>query len=78
MVVSTDPDVRALVSQAMKQYQWLRTERGRRHYRLRSERSQDFVLIPFSPSDHRVVKHLRAQIRRLAKNGQGFIASKCS
>jgi hypothetical protein len=76
MIVSTNPNIRTLVSQAMTEYPWLRPEKGRRHWRLRSQRSQDFVLIPFSPSDRRVVKHLHAQIRRLAEHGRGFIDGK--
>lgn len=77
MMVSTHPDVRKLVSVAMTEYPWLKTEPGRDHWQLRSEKSQDFVPIPFSPSDRRrVVKNLRAQIRRLAKTGRGLIAAK--
>ncbi|MEA3642108.1 MAG: hypothetical protein VBE63_19525 [Lamprobacter sp.] len=78
MMVSNNTDVRTLVRGAMKQYPWLTTEPGSKHWRLRSERTQDFIPIPFSPSEHRVIKHLRAQIRRLAKTGDGFIAAKRS
>lgn len=76
MMVSSNADVRTLVRSAKKQYPWLTTEAGSKHWRLRSERTRDFIPIPFSPSEHRVVKHLRAQIRRLAQTGDGFIAAK--
>lgn len=77
MIVSTDPSIRALISRARDEYPWLKIEQGRRHWRLRSERSRDFIPIPFSPSDrHRVLKNLWAQIRRLAELGLGLIASK--
>ncbi|RKT37868.1 hypothetical protein [Thiocapsa rosea] len=76
MMVSTNPDVRALVRWALKQYPWLCLEPGSKHWRLRSERSQDFTPIPVSPSEFKVVKQLRAQIRRLAQQGRGLIDSK--
>ncbi len=78
MMVSNNTDVRTLVRGAMKAYPWLTTEPGSKHWRLRSQRTQDFIPIPFSPSEHRVIKHLRAQIRRLATTGDGFIAAKRS
>lgn len=76
MMVSTNPDVRAVVRKSLKTYPWLFLEPGRTHWRVRSEQSQDFTLIPFSPSDIRVNKHLSVQIRRLAEHGSGFISSK--
>lgn len=77
-MVSTNQDVRAVVGSGLKQYPWLYLKKGKKHYQLRSERSRDFIPISFSPSDIRVAKHLRAQIRRLAEQGQGFIAAKHS
>lgn len=76
MMISTNPDVRAIVSQTLQTYPWLRWEPGRHHGRLRSERSQDFVPIPSSPSDFRAIRNLRAQLRRLAEHGHGLIAAK--
>lgn len=75
-IISTNPDIRALVSQALKQYPWLMWERGGRHGRLRSDRTRDFIPVPGSPSDVRAVKNLRAQLRRLAERGEGLIAGK--
>ena len=77
MIVSANPDIRKLVSQAMIDYPWLRLVRGKNYWRVYSERSQDFIPIPFTPSENRrVLKNLWAQIRRLAKLGIGVIASK--
>jgi hypothetical protein len=78
MMVSTNPDVRALVRRALKRYPYLRLECGSTYRRLRSERSRDFIQIPFTPSDVRAVKNLRSQIRRLAEQGCGLIAAKQS
>lgn len=78
MIVSTNPDVRALVRRALKEYPWLSLESGSKHWRLRSQKTRDFTLIPLSPSDIRALKSLRAQIRRLAEQGLGFIAAKQS
>lgn len=79
MMISTNPDVRALICWALKQYPWLEPERGGRHWKIRNRRSLDFIPIPFSPSDRaRVIKHLRVQLRRLAEKGVGYIASKRS
>lgn len=77
MIVSTHPDVRKLVSQAMLDYPWLTLVRGKKHWRVHSDRSQDFIPIPFTPSDsRRVLKNLWTQIRRLAELGLGLIAAK--
>lgn len=76
MMISTDPDVRTVVSQTLRQYPWLKLERGGRHRRLRNERTLDFIPVPFTPSDFRATKNLRAQIRRLAEHGEGLIAAK--
>lgn len=78
MIVSTNPDIRKLVSQALSDYPWLKLVRGKKHWRVLSNRSQDFITIPFTPSDtRRVLKNLWSQIHRLAKRGIGLIASKC-
>jgi hypothetical protein len=78
MLISSDPDVRSVVSQTLRKYPWLKWERGGCHGRLRSERSLDFVPIPFSPSDFRATRNLRAQLRRLGERGEGLIAAKRS
>lgn len=76
MMISTDPDVRAVVSQGLRQYPWLTWERGGRHGRLRNRQTLDFIPVPFSPSDHRATRNLRAQLRRLGEHGTGLIAAK--
>jgi hypothetical protein len=76
MMISTNPDVRAVVSQTLRQYPWLKWERGGRHGRLRSERTLDFIPVPVSPSDYRATRNLRAQLRRLGERGEGLIAAK--
>lgn len=76
MMISINPDVRAVVSQTLRQYPWLKWERGGRHGRLRNERTLDFIPVPATPSDFRAAKNLRAQARRLAERGEGLIAAK--
>lgn len=76
MRVSSNSDVCKIVQSSLSYYSWLTLERGSKHWRMRNLRSQDFLPIPFSPSDTRVSKHLRAQIRRLAEDGLGLIAAK--
>lgn len=74
--VSTNPDVRAVVNRALKDYPCLSFERGKRHGKLRNQHTGDFVPVPFSPSDHRAPRNLRSQVRRLAEHGNGLIAAK--
>ena len=76
MLISTNPDVRAVVSQTLRQYPWLKWEQGGRHGRLRNQRTQDFIPVATTPSDVRAVKNLRAQLRRLGERGEGLIAAK--
>jgi hypothetical protein len=76
MNVSNNSDIRAIVSQTIKQYPWVKLEQGSRHRRLRCERTQDFILIPSTPSDFRASKNLRSQVRRLIEHGEGLIAAK--
>jgi hypothetical protein len=76
MLVSTNPDVRAVVNRALKDYPYLSFERGKRHGKLRNRHTRDFVPVPFSPSDHRAPRNLRSQVHRLAKHGNGLIAAK--
>lgn len=71
--ISTNPEIRKLVGQFLKQFDWLYLEPGSRHFKVRSRRTRDFIPIPFSPSDHRALAGLRSQLRRLADNGQGLI-----
>ncbi|EIC24023.1 hypothetical protein Thi970DRAFT_00164 [Thiorhodovibrio frisius] len=71
--ISTQPDIRKLVSQFLAQTPSLYLDDGSRHVKVRSSVTQDFVLVPFSPSDHRAVKSLRAQLRRLAATGHGLM-----
>lgn len=75
-MISNNPDIRAIVSHSLRQYPWLKWERGGRHGRLRCERTLDFIPVPFSPSDCRAPQNLRAQLRRLGEHGEGLIASK--
>lgn len=76
-LVSTNPDIRAVVAASLEQYPWLRLTTGQRHWRLVNVQTGDFIPIPFSPSDTRAVKNLRAQVRRLAQ-GHGLIAGRRS
>ena len=76
MLISTNRDVRAVVNRALEDYPYLVLERGKRHGKLRNRLTQDFVPVPFSPSDHRATRNLRAQLRRLGEHGQGFIAAR--
>lgn len=71
--ISTSADIRKLVNSFLKQFDWLYIEPGKRHYKVRSRQTQDFIPVPFSPSDYRAVKALRAQLQRLADTGHGLI-----
>ncbi len=51
-------------------------EDGVRHAKIRNARSQDFLALAGTPSDHRAVRNFRSALRRLIKNGEGFIFGK--
>lgn len=76
MMISSHRDIREVVAQMMQQYPCLRWESGKHHGRLRNTHTQDFVPVPFTPSDFRAAKNLRAQLRRLGEYGEGLIAAK--
>lgn len=54
----------------------LALEDGVRHSKVRNIRSQDFLALSGSPSDHRSVRNFRSDLRRLIQNGEGFIFRK--
>lgn len=49
---------------------------GTRHAKIRNTQSQDFLALAGTPSDHRAVRNFRLDLRRLIKNGEGFIFRK--
>lgn len=51
-------------------------EGGTRHSKVRNIRSQDFLALSGSPSDHRSTLNFRSALRRLIENGEGFIFNK--
>jgi hypothetical protein len=51
-------------------------EDGSRHAKIRNTRSQDFLALAGTPSDHRAVRNFRSDLRRLIENGEGFIFRK--
>ena len=51
-------------------------EDGTRHAKIRNAHSQDFLALAGTPSDHRAVRNFRSDLRRLIKNGEGFIFRK--
>lgn len=71
--ISTNADIRKLVKAFLKKFNWLYIEPGKRHYRVCSRQTQDFIPIPSSPSDYRAVTALRVQLKRLADTGHGLI-----
>ena len=54
----------------------LTLEDGARHAKIRNAQSQDFLALAGTPSDHRSVRNFRSDLRRLIKNGEGFIFHK--
>lgn len=51
-------------------------EEGARHAKIRNARSQDFLALASTPSDHRTVSNFRSALRHLIENGEGFIFGK--
>jgi hypothetical protein len=51
-------------------------EDGTRHAKIRNARSQDFLALAGTPSDHRSSRNFRSDLHRLIENGEGFIFRK--
>ncbi len=64
----------APVREIVREFPTLTLEQGARHAKARNPISSDFVCLPGSPSGPRWAQNLRAQLRRLASTGHGFIA----
>ena len=69
---SLPPSVRAV----LREFPSLELTEGKRHPKARNVETQDWIPIPVSPSCRRCEQNLRAQLRRLAITGRGFIAAK--
>lgn len=51
-------------------------EDGARHAKIRNPRTQDFLPLAGSPSDHRGARNFQAALRRLIDCGEGLIFTK--
>ena len=70
-----DHDIRAMITP------YLRTgvlilEDGARHAKIGNPRTQDFLPLAGTPSDHRCARNFQAALRRLIECGEGLIFHK--
>lgn len=71
-----DKQMQKVISKYLPGVPFLVLEEGVKHTRIRNLRSNDWLPVSGSSSDHRAVKNFESSLRCLANSGQGFIFSK--
>lgn len=72
----TQKDIRIIVKRGLKNYPFLTLQQGKKHLKMAHTKTNDFLVLPTSPSDHRAAKNLQRDITRLGEYGTGLIAAR--